>query len=156
MQPPNVDVHEAFGRSFDFSNFPNLQEVDLGVHWERGGRPWIPTAFTTLGPATSPRLSAIRLLLFCLRPAKTLIKDAGADLQRVADEVARIKREFGEGVDFVVFRDPGFKVVLDTLNVRFRYCGPRPVVSSIRLICSRRSFRAIAMVETALGPLLPL
>ena len=152
MLPSNVDRHEAFERSFDFSNFPNLQEVIFGVHWERGGQPWIPTAFTTLGHATSPRLSTIRLLIFSLRPAKTLIKDAGNDLRRVADEVARIKREFGEGVDFAMYRDMGFKAVLDTLNVRFRCCGLHRVVSSI---LPHRSSRIIAIVEMGTDPLRP-
>ena len=117
MLPPNVADRAAFGRSFDLSNFPNLRELSFGVFWEKGDLPWIPIAFTTLGPTTSPHLSVIRLQFLCGRPTKTLIKDAGGDLQRIADEVARIEREFGEALDIFVYRDPPFKTVLDTLNV---------------------------------------
>ena len=123
MLPFDVDGRETFGRSFDFSNFPSLQEVGFGVHWERGGLPWIPTALATLGPATSPHLSVILLQFSRIWSTKTLIKVVGDDLQRVADEVTRIKSEFGEAVNIVVYRDSPFMVVLDTLNVRFRCCG---------------------------------
>ena len=51
----------GFQRSFDFSKFRNLQELDLRVSWMGGGLLWIPGALSTLKPATSPRLSTIQL-----------------------------------------------------------------------------------------------
>jgi len=143
MLPLNVDS-EAFGQSFNFSNFPNLREVEFVVRSVGGGLAWIPTAFTTLGPATSPHLSAIRLQLSCTLSAKTLIRHSGDDLQKVADEVVRIEREFGEAVNFVLHRDLAFKGVLDTLDVRFCCCGLHPVGSSV---LPHRSFRVIDIVE---------
>ena len=89
-----------------------------------GGRLlWIPAALSTLRPATSPHLSAIKLRFTRVRsvnrPTKTLIKNMGEDLQWVVDEFARIKHEFERAVSFTVIRDSGFEE-LDTLKVRFR------------------------------------
>jgi len=130
MLPPDVDGIEASKRSFDFSKFPNLQEVGFEVGWVGGDLLWIPTALSTLGPATSPRLSAI-LLRFASsystnRSIGTLLNDAGSDLRRVAGEFARIKREFKGAVNLTVFLDPAFKAVLDTLRVRFRGMNATP------------------------------
>jgi len=84
-------------------------------------------ALSTLRPATSPRLSAIRLDFarspIVHRPLEILIQDTSNDLRWVADEVTRIEREFGRSVDLTVRRDPGFEMVLRTLNVRFYFCG---------------------------------
>jgi len=125
MLPPNVVGHGAFEQSFNFSNFPNLQEVDFGVHWVDGSLVWIPMAFSTLGPATSPRLSIIRLELArsptVYKPIETLLKDLGGDLRRVADEVSRIERVFEGAVNLTVVRGRGFREALDTLNVRFQF-----------------------------------
>ena len=122
-----VDGTEAPERFFDFSKFPTLQEVILEVGWVRGGLLWIPAALSTLRPATSPRLSTIRLTLVShsasSRSTKALLKDAGNDLRWVADEFARIEREFYGAVNLNVFWGPGFKAVFDTLNVRLRSCG---------------------------------
>jgi len=49
-----------------------------------------------------------------------MIAGMGSDLQRIADEVARIEREFEGRVTFTVFPDPKFQMVLIYLNVRFR------------------------------------
>ena len=92
-----------------------------------GGRlVWIPAALSTLKPATSPRLSTIKLRFTRVRsvnrPTKTLIKNMGDDLQWVIDEFARMEREFEGGVSFTVVRDSGFEE-LDTRKVRFRFCG---------------------------------
>jgi len=115
---------KTFEQSFDFSKFPNLQEVDFGftVGWMKRGLFWIPLALSTLGPATSPYLSAIRLnfasSLIFNPDVESLIKDEGSDLLRVADEVSRIKSEFNGVVRLTVVSDPMFRAVLDTLNVR--------------------------------------
>ena len=120
-------------RSFDFSGFPNLKEVRFGFRsgLVAGGLIWIPMALSTFRPATSPRLSAIRLDFACSPivhpPVNILIQDLSHDLRWVANEVARIEREFEGGVELVVRRDSGFATVLDTLNVRFRLCRVRPV-----------------------------
>ena len=127
---PDVDRRETYERSFDFSKSPNLQEVTLvcGVFgYTRGGLPWFPMALSTLEPTTSPRLSTIRLDFTCSSyftgSAETLIEDMGDDLRRVADEVSRIKREFEGAVSLTTLRDSKFEVVLDRLNVRFRFVG---------------------------------
>ena len=125
MLPLGVDGSEAFERSFDFSTFPNLQEVDFGVSWMGGGLPWIPKALSTLKYTTSPRLSSIRVDFTCSyigNPSvQTAIWDTANDLRQVTDEVARIEREFGGVVESTVFRDPVFEAVSDALsNVTFQ------------------------------------
>ncbi|KAF9645582.1 hypothetical protein BDM02DRAFT_3119985 [Thelephora ganbajun] len=115
------DGREACDRSFDFSEFPSLQEVNFGVCWIGGGLRWIPMALLTLKPATSPRLSAVRLNFISplsdIRSAETSAGELGNDLQRTADEVTRIRREFGGAVNVIVLRDPWFKVAFDTLQI---------------------------------------
>jgi len=114
-------------RSFDFSKLPNIQKVDFGVSWVGGGLLWIPSALSTLKPATSSNLSAIRLN-FALhsttnRPIGTLLNDVGSGLHLIADEFSRIEREFGGAVNLTVVLDPAFKAVLGTFGVRFYFCG---------------------------------
>ena len=127
MLSPDAESIGTIVRSFDFSKFPNLQEVDIGVGWKGGSLVWIPTALSTLKPATSPHLSTIKLNFFRSPNVRwitgDLVKDAGNDLRWVADEVSRIEREFEGVVDFTVLRDLRFKAALDALNVRFRFCG---------------------------------
>ena len=85
---------------------------------------WIPATLSTLGPTTSPHLSAIKLgfnrVAAVDEPVQTLIK-LRDDLGRVADELARVESKFEGMVNLTVFRDEGFKA-WDTLNVRFRPC----------------------------------
>ena len=126
MPFPGVEQCNAFERSFDFSDFPNLQEVSFGtrVSWSVGGLPWIHLALSTLRPATSPRLSAVQLKFsrsacIYIIGAQGLIKNVGNDLRQIADEVARIEREFEGVVNFTVLRDSGFGAALDRLNVSF-------------------------------------
>ena len=124
---PDVDGCETSGGSFDFSKFPNLREVTFAfkVSLREGGLPWISVALSTLRPATSPRLFSIQLDFIASpiidRSVETLIKETGGDLQRVADEVARIEREFEGALNFTVVPDSKFEVVLSTLNVRFPF-----------------------------------
>jgi len=126
MSLPDVDHCVASERSFDFSKFPNLQEVYFGfpVNSMVGGLLWIPTALSTLRRATSPRLSSLRL--DCVgsstdQSIRTLIEDMGNDLRRIANEFTRIDREFKGTVNLTVVRDPGFEMVLDALNVSTRF-----------------------------------
>jgi len=103
-----------------------------------GVLPWIPSALSTLKPATSPRLSTIRLKFagppITSLPVERLIKDMGDDLRRIADEADRIEREFGGMVEFIVVRDSVFGAALDTLHVSFRLRGGQdPVVMLIQL-----------------------
>jgi len=123
---PDVNRWDAnIERSFNFSNFPNLQEVKFTftAGWFGKGLPWIPMALSTLKPTTSPRLSTVRLSFagFIARSVKTLIEDTGNDLRLVAVEVSRIEREFEGRVNFTVVSDSVFEVVLDTLGVRFHF-----------------------------------
>ena len=144
---PDVDGYEPFERSFDFSKSKNLQELSFGFRtgWKEGGLPWIPMALSTLRRATSPRLSTIRLdftgAAIANRPIENLIKNMGDDLRRIANEVARIQREFDGAVNFAVLLDPVFEVVLDTLNVRFRLWGDRDIV--VMLIHLLRPFQIL-------------
>ena len=117
--PPDVASAKPSVRSFDFSKCPNLKEVDIGTGGKSGELFWIPVALSTLRPATSPHLSAIKLNFFHL-PAGSLIEDASNDTVWLADEVARIEREFEGTVDFTVLRSPGDDV--DKLDVRSRFC----------------------------------
>ena len=111
----------AFGRSFDFSEFPRLKEVKFFhlVSQMHRGRPWIPMALSTLSPTTSPHLSSLQLAfigsLSDLSP-QFLIEDMGNVLQRIADQVTRIKCEFEGAVDSTVIQDPKFESVL---RIRF-------------------------------------
>ena len=97
--------------------------MTFGFQWaDRNGRglPWIAIALSTLRPSTSPHLSAIKLD-FCTSATllvETMIAEMGNDLRRIADEVARIEREFEGAVSFIVCRDSKLWAVLDTLNVR--------------------------------------
>jgi len=135
MLPPNVGGLEPFERSFDFAKLPNLQEVDFEVHWVSGTLLWIPIALSTLGPSATPRLSVIRLELARSpafdRPTETLIKFLGNDLRRLADEVARIELGFKGGVKLTVIRGPGFEEASNALDVSFRFCGSRFVISPV-------------------------
>jgi len=128
MPFPDLDGHESFDRSFDFSGFPSLQEVTFvsTVGWTGGGLPWIPMALSTLRPTTSPHLSAIRLNFASpstALPIKALIKDTGRDLRQAAGEVARIESEFEGVVNVTVLRDSMFEAALCALNVRIRFSG---------------------------------
>ena len=82
-------------------------------------------ALSTLRPATSPRLSDIRLDFSSSsdRPVETMITGIGNDLRQIAGEVARIELEFEGAVSFAVIRDSGFGAVLDSLNVRLCLAG---------------------------------
>ena len=88
-----------------------------------GGLIWIPKALSTLRPATSPRLLAIRLCF--VRPSTAIEIATGEvdDLRRVAGELARIEREFEGTVELTVYRDSEFDAVSDTLHVRSRFRG---------------------------------
>ena len=84
-------------------------------------------ALSTLRPVTSPCLSTVRLdfarSLLVDRTVESLIEGTANDLRRVADEVARIEREFEGAVRLTTVRDTVFGKVLDTLKVRFHICG---------------------------------
>ena len=87
--------------------------------------PWIPIALSTLRPTTSPHLSVIVLSLsaYTNGPGETMATAMRSDLLRIANEVARIEREFEGAVKFTVTPDARFLVALDTLNVRFSSAG---------------------------------
>ena len=84
-------------------------------------------ALSTLGPTTSPLLSIIRLDFarshIVTRTVETLIHETSYDLRWVANEVTRIEREFKGAVKVTVRRDTVFEEALNTLNVRFHFCG---------------------------------
>ena len=91
-------------------------------------------ALSTLRPATSTNLSAIRLkftrsIFLVEDSAATLISYMGDDLRRIADEIIRIEGEFKGAVKLTVFRDPVFGVAFDTLDVSFRLRFGRDLMS---------------------------
>ena len=113
--PHNVDGGEGPEQSFDFSESPNLQKVHFRVSWIAGDLRWIPTALSTLRPATSPRLSAVKLEFRSSTtnpPVESSVEAVGRGLRRVANEVSRIEREFQEIVNVTVFRDEVFQMAL--------------------------------------------
>ena len=92
-----------------------------------GGLLWIPKVLSTLRPATSPRLSTIQLNFtrpyIASRSVEAAIKATGDDLRWVADEIARIEREFWGAVEVNVCLDSSFEAVSDVLNVRVHFYG---------------------------------
>ena len=82
-------------------------------------------ALSTLRSTTSLRLSTIQINFIypfsTNESVEAAIKRVENDLRRIADEVARIEREFRGVVNVTVLQYPGFRAVLGTLNVRFRY-----------------------------------
>ena len=82
-------------------------------------------ALSTLRPATSPRLSVIELDFTSSTSARVENMTAGVenDLRRIADEIARIECVFEGTAKVAVVPDSKFRVVLDTLNVRFCSVG---------------------------------
>ena len=122
MLSPEAYRDEHSERSFDFSKYPNIREVELGVSWYSGGLSWIPTSLSTLRSTTSPRLSAIQLNFIRLPSnSESVIHHTGDDLRRVAGEVARIGSEFKGMVNVTLLPDPRFTIAFNALNVRFRF-----------------------------------
>ena len=80
-------------------------------------------ALSTVNPITSPHLSVLDLNLVGPHPGtrvlETSIEGLGNDLRRTTDEVNRIRREFDEGINVVVFRDQWFKEFSESLDLRF-------------------------------------
>ena len=91
---PPVNVNPTHSPGPAGLNFPNLQETRLGVGWIGGGLTWIPRVLSTPRPATSPHSSTDQLNF---------------------DRLSEIESE--GTVNVTVVRDPGFRVVLDALNI---------------------------------------
>ena len=148
---PDVDHCETFERSFDFSKFPNLQEVGFGAGWVGGSLLWIHAALSTLRPATSPRLSTIQLNFTCAptsdRSVEAVIECVGNDLRRIADEVTRIEHEFKGAVKVIVLQDPWFKPALDSLNVKSRFCGASRILADSLLFTPCRSQCNVEIIQ---------
>ena len=113
-------------------------------------------ALSTLKPATSPRLSIIRLDFCANRDVETVVTEIGGDLRRIADEVARIEREFKGAVNFTVNPDSTVRLVLVTLNVRFNFTGWKKPCGHVRS-SSFVPCRSFSVTSVELGRLsLPL
>jgi len=92
-------------------------------------------ALSTLRPATSPRLSVVRLNFSATtrQPIETVIADMGNDLQQIADEISRIEREFEGAVNLTVVPDSKFRAVFATLGVRFSFVRwKKPLTDLVR------------------------
>ena len=125
MLYPDPDGPETLERSIDFSKLPNLQEVNLVFKLAGGGPPRIPVAFSTLRPATTPRLSTVRLE-FAYEPTlahliEIVVEEVISYIELVPCEIARIEHEFEGAVDFTVAVDSEFEAVLGDIDVRFRF-----------------------------------
>lgn len=118
-----ISVHagrETFIRSFDFTKFPSLREVTFLTHWIKD-LGWILRALSTLKLATSPILSVVRLGFDESTPPHEITEEQmGDDLQRIANELTRIEREYEGAVDLVVVRSSDFRP-LDVNNVLQRW-----------------------------------
>ena len=132
--PPGVGPdREVLERSFDFSEFPKLEEVNFShlISEMSLGLLWIPMVLSTLSPTTSPHLTSLQLT-FLGSPSDlppTFFEDLGDDPQRIADQVIRIEREFEGAVKSMVIRDPKFESVLEIqfpVCVRFTPASARP------------------------------
>jgi len=83
---------------------------------------------------------------------EALVGGTDDDLRRLADEVARIEREFEGAVKLTVLRDPWFEMALDRLNVRFRFVGrtrSRGHVDSLTFVPCRSFGTAVVEMEYA-------
>lgn len=103
----NHGGHEAFGRSFDFGKFPNLEKAEFTVHWVTGSLLWIPEALSTIKPATSPRLSVVQVIVcdYSSRYSHSRTR-LDNDFRSINEEVSQIGREFEGAVDLTVGRSP--------------------------------------------------
>lgn len=99
-------------------------ELGLKIDWKARNLPWIPAALSTIRPTTSPRLSSLRLIFNGTphgRSVQSLIDGMGNDLRQIAEEVARIEREFEGVVNLTVVRAAYFELVLGRLNASFLF-----------------------------------
>lgn len=84
----------------------------------KGDLGWIIKALSTLKLATSPGLSEVCLSFEdMIASRETTEEQMGHDLQRIADELTRIEREYKGAVDLIVVLDSDF-LQLDVNNVR--------------------------------------
>lgn len=87
------------------------------------GPPRIPVDLSTLRLTTSPRLSSVRLEFACVPSAVPSVEIVAEEMinyaEQAADYIARIKREFGEAVNFTVAIDSKIEAVLGRIDVSF-------------------------------------
>ena len=118
---PDSDSNEEPERTFDFSKFPNLQEVTIGVRWISGGLLWISAALSTINPTTSPPLSTFKLDISGRPPRFAPVhhkEQFENDLRLIDERVVQIERDFIGMANFTVsFRHPGFEVGLLCLDL---------------------------------------
>ena len=113
--------------------------MSFGVRWTHGPLHYISAALSTLEPAASPRLSYVHLS-FSQSPTSegshSRYDDLDNDIQRIADELTRIEREYKGVVSLCVFRGRGF-AMLDIRNVRlfFHFRGVDEILRSLFIHC---------------------
>ena len=95
--------HESLNRTFDFSEFPNLEELAFVTPLAAMDLHWLPKAISTLKPTTSPRLSSLRLLT-CDRPPGSPVPSMErlGNVTRLVEGFTQVEREFMGAVKVTV------------------------------------------------------
>ena len=102
----------GFVRTLDFEKFPNLEDARVTGHFATASSlRWIYASFSTINPATLPRLSVLRLGCLPLCPAPKDPQDKlHRNLQLIKNEVDRIERDFNGAVKLTLNDFPGLEV----------------------------------------------
>ena len=118
----SVGGQESLQRSFDFSKFPRLRTVTLGLRWTRTQGPlhYIHTALSTLKPSTSPHISHVHLRFTGPTYPTHYFSPETSDLENLGNDLPRIERGYEGAVWLSVFRSMQFRR-LDGLDLRFTF-----------------------------------
>ena len=95
--------HESLNRTFDFTEFPNLEELAFHTPMAAKDTYWLPEAISTLKPTTSLRLSALRLVTWDrLLGGPVPGKERLGNMTRLVEEVTQVERKFKGAVKVTV------------------------------------------------------
>ena len=95
--------HESLNRTFDFTEFPNLEGLAFVTPMYARDIHWLPEAISTLKPTTSPRLSSLRLLTRDRPPGSPVpSKERLGNVTRLVEEVTQVERKFKGAVKVTV------------------------------------------------------
>ena len=95
--------HESLNRTFDFSEFPNLEELAFHTPMYVTDVHWLPEAISTLKPTTSPRLSSLRLVTRDRPPGSPVPSmERLGNVTRLVEGFTQVEREFMGAVKVTV------------------------------------------------------